>query len=254
MVSRICWNCQFFVPDDPETLLTGVCRRHAPKAVDYQSYSLPEKHSMTLDMGHCLAAGTQVGEAVVPLFQLGAGDAVPASCHATDATGMDANDILPFSIPEVYRPLAVSVSASRANSGAATVGANPILKLVPINVGGTSQGVAETVEIPIEGANVQAKDTGTDQFFDIRYTFPKLNPIATGLVGFRVDLTGTTEDDIAQVRNLKIGLIVGDLIGSTFPSPVMSKAKFATISLGNTDFCGEFQKSTGAIPAIPVID
>jgi hypothetical protein len=251
MVSRICWNCQFFQADDPDTLLTGVCRRHAPKAADYQSYLVPEKKTMTLDMGHCLAAGTMVGEAVVPLFKLGAGDAVPASCHATDASGINANDILPFSIPKSYRPIIVSVSASRANSGAATVGANPVLKLVPVVVGGDTQGVVETVEIPIPGDNVQPKDTATDQFFDIRYTFPLLNPIGMGLVGFRVDLTGDTEDDVAQVRNLKIGLLVGELTGDLSPSPLKSKAKFAVISLANTDFCGEFQKKTGEIPAIP---
>lgn len=251
MVSRICWNCQYFEADDPETLLTGVCRRHAPKGADYQGFWLPNQRAIRLEFGHCLAAGTMVGEALVPLFILGAGDAVPASCHATDATGMNANDILPLQVPEAFRPITASVSASRLNSGDATVGANPILKLQPVVVGGDSQGIGETLEIPIPGANVQAKDTGTDQFVDINFDFELENPINSGLIGFRADLTGTTEDDIAQVRNLKVALLIGNLMGSTSPNPITSKAKWAVISLGNTDFCGEFQKKTGTIPAIP---
>jgi hypothetical protein len=255
MVERICWNCKFFAADDPETLLTGVCRRHAPRGVDYSSLNLPEQTDSRIDIGHCLAAGTMVGDALIPLHILGAGDALPATCHAANDTGMNANDILPLELPKPWRPVRVRVSASRLNTGAATVGANPILKIQPIIIGGDAQGAGETIEIVCDGADCQPHDTGTDKFVDFQYVFPLANLVNGGLVGFRATLDGTSEDEIAQVRNLKIGLLLGDNIGTAgSPSPIKSKAKWAVISLGNTDFCGEFEKAISTIPPIPEID
>jgi hypothetical protein len=255
MVERICWNCKFFEADDPETLLTGVCRRHAPRGVDFSSYGLPEQTDSRIDIGHCLAAGTMVGDALIPLFNLGAGDALPPTCHAANGTGMNANDILPLELPSPWRPVRAYVSASRLNTGAASVGANPVLKIQPISIEGDSQIPGETIEIICDGADCQAHDTGTDNFVDFQYVFPLTNPVLSGLVGFRATLDGTSEDEIAQVRNLKIGLLLADNIGSAgAPNPITSKAKWAVISLGNTDFCGEFEKAIATIPPIPAID
>jgi hypothetical protein len=253
MVSRICWNCHFFIANDPAAALDGVCVRHAPKGFDFSSFNLANLYSYRLDFGRCLAAGTMEGDAVLPLHINGDGDSTPPTCFATDASGLNNDGILPFVLPAIARsPITVNVSASRLNSGAASVGSAPILTLVPVNVGGDTQAAGVPLLIPIPPASVQVKDTATDLFVDINAVIEILPSINPGLIGFRADLTGDTENDINQVRNLKIGILMGNRIGPTL-TPETSKTKWAQITNGSTQNCGEFKPTTETIPAIPEI-
>lgn len=253
MVSKICWNCHFFVADDPLTALTGVCRRHAPRGVDFQAFGIAEQKSMRIDMGLCDGSGTLYEEAVVPLKAQGGVPTGLDSCPADNLSGIDSNILNPSVVTlDAYSPVGILVAASRMNSGAGTVGTNPVLHLQSVSVYGDHCLNGWSVDIPITPANVSPKDTATDIFVK-EYLEVSENGF-TGLLGLRVDLTGATENDIAQVRNLKVGVVFARRVGNIGLTPPTSKAKWANIADGSADFCGEFKNSTETIPAIPVIE
>jgi len=252
MVARKCWDCQFFIADNAETLKTGICVRRAPKGADFSAFALANAYSYRLEMGHCLAAGTQVGDAVIPLHIDGNADNMPPTCHATDATGLNANDILPFSLPEgAYFAVKFTLSASRLNTGAATVGLIPKLKLVPVLVRGDDQAAGSVIELPLAPGVCQPHDTATDLFSTHQITLGLENYLLTGLIGFRLDLSGTSEDYISQVRNLKLGIEMALTVGNNSTTPPTSKAKYAAITDGSIQYCGDFKRTTETIPAIP---
>jgi hypothetical protein len=252
MVARKCWDCQFFIADNAATVKTGICVRKAPTGADFSAFALANAYSYRLEMGHCLAAGTMVGDAVIPLHIDGNADSMPPSCHATDATGMNADDILPFSLPEgAYFAVKFHLAASRLNTGAATVGLNPKLKLVPVRVNGDDQGASSVIELILSASSCQPHGTGTDLFSSQNITLGLENYLISGLVGFRVDLSGTSEDYISQVRNLKIGIEMALVVGNNSITPPTSKAKFAAITDGSIQYCGDFKRTTETIPAIP---
>jgi len=252
MVARKCWNCQFFIADDSESSLAGICVRKAPKGADFSAFNLANSYCYRIDFGHCLAAGTMVGDDILPLHIDGNADNMPPSCHAADVTGMNENDILPFVLPNGnYYGVTFTVSASRLNTGAGTVGLLPKLKLQPVRVMGDTQLGGDVLELIMSASHVQPHDTATDDFSTIVCNIPNASNILTGLIGFRVDLSGTSPNYISQVRNLKIGVELSQVIGNDAVSPPTSKAKWAKITDGSQQFCGDFKQTTLIIPVIP---
>lgn len=242
MPAKQCWYCQHFIPDNPETLVSGICARRAPKGADYQSLYTAKQNSFWLDIGHIIAAGTIQSGSALPLHIAGYG-AGPASCHAADTTGLSAADILPFSIPlfDTINVAAWALSASLLNSGAASVGSAPILHLYQIRVNNGDQTVLNEIPIPIAPANVGINGNVTDLFVNTNGIFTTPVALSPGCCGFRLDLTQTGEDDISEVRNLKMGLLV---MGSSLPetsSAEISKSKYAAITDGTAVSCGEFR-------------
>lgn len=242
MVAKLCWYCRHFLADNPGTLVSGICTRHAPKGSDYQSRYLSQQTSFRLDMGHLLAAGTIQSAAALPLHALGNADTLAASCHAADTTGLNSNDIMPFQLPvfDSLNVVSAGVAASLLNSGTSSVGDAPYLHLYQISVLGASQTVRNLIDIPIASANVQVNGTATDLFSDNISVLSSPVALAHGCCGFRVDLTQTGENDISEVRNLKIGLLVMGTQVSSAVSAASSKAKYAAIIDGTAASCGEF--------------
>lgn len=250
MVSKICWNCHFFVADDSGSQLGGVCVRHAPKGADFNAFALSDKWSYRFDFGLVNPGGQIYGGGVTPLHLAGAAAAAP-SCHATDATGYNANDILPYLLPNGgFRIVRCNVAASLLNSGAGTVGTDPLLHLRPVVISGDSQSQGELIDIPIPPSLVSANGNITDLFVNENIDLGRINPIFPGLMGFRVELSGTGENDISEARNLKIGLTLATQNGVVL-DPITSKAKWATLVDASTQYCGEFKPSTETIPPIP---
>lgn len=208
-------------------------------------------------MGHINEDGSVQGDIVLPLHLGGyigtPPDETPASCPPNNATGLDDNDLNPAVILlDAYSPIGIHVCASRMNSGAVTVGTNPLLHLKSVSVRGADCLNGWSVDIPIPAASVSPKDDATDNFVS-EYLEVNENGF-TGLLGLRVDLTGTGENDIAQVRNIKIGVVFARRSSNIGLTPPTSKAKWANIADGSSDFCGEFKNSTETIPAIPVVE
>lgn len=252
MTARLCWNCKYFQATDPESALDGICKRHAPKNRDFQSFNIADQLSFMMEAGD--VGGALVSGGVLPLIKTGI-NGQPPTCHATNATGLDANDIVPIATPLFScGPVYIRVNASRMNSGAGTVGAEPTLKVQCVGVSGTGQSDQWEVDVPCNG--VQPNGTGTDSF---AYGYAEINPVSPStlqfarLTGFRVDLSGTTENDVAEVRNLMIGVEGTNHAGNLSLTPPTSAAKWGQISDGSTQFCGEFAKNHETIPAIPVI-
>lgn len=237
---RECRNCEFFIADDPLLLTTGVCRRHAPRGNHYQSFGLADQQNFVVEMGTIDGAGTVFEDAITPLY-LGGGSTVGLypSCPPNNLAGVNSNNIMPATIiSDAYAPVFLEVFASRMCSGAATVGLNPVLHLVAVSVRGNDCLAGWTADIPIRPSTVGVKNSVTDIFVRESLDLDVLG--FSGPLGLRLDLTGATENDIAQIRNFKIGVLFARRSENIGVNPVTSKSKWATIS-ESTKWCGEFK-------------
>lgn len=251
MVNRLCWNCHFFIADDSGSLLTGICCRKAPTGADFNSFGMVDKLSYRFDFGLISPIGEIIGEEKVAMHLAGV-QAAPASCSTADTVGFNANNIAPYLLPEGgFRVVKLQVAASLLNSGAVTVGDNPILTLQPVSVRGDTQLQGAEIPIPIPPALVQPFANINNLFLDIDVEVELENPIVSGLVGFRVDLEKTGENEIAEAKNLKIGLTLATNASLASITPPDSKAKWAQITDGSTQYCGDFKVQTETIPTIP---
>lgn len=241
-----CWECKHFAAVNRETSLAGWCRREAPRGFDFTARNITNQECFRIDFGYM--DPTLTGGVVLPLKILGP-PALDDSCHATDATGFNADDIIPASILNNYYPCAIQVAASRFNSGAASVG-TPVLKVQGVQVLGDSQTQLFEASITIPAAYVGINGAATDNFHSTYMDITGIDSTAGGLFGMRLDLTGTTADDVAQIRQFKAGIVF-----KTFNNPVVgdtySKEKYAAITDATAQGCGQFVRLIGTIPTIP---
>lgn len=49
-----CWGCQYFFPDDAESLISGRCHRYAPRNLDYEGFAAVEVETPLTDKGDLL--------------------------------------------------------------------------------------------------------------------------------------------------------------------------------------------------------
>jgi hypothetical protein len=254
---RQCWNCKYFVADNPATLLSGRCHRHAPSGLDYLTYRFINRSMCHLEFGNMDPSGDVFGNGdLVPLYQ-NADNWGTTLCWDADDSGWNDSVINPFMIPFAGKIVRCQLAAARLNTGAATVGTNPILKIQQVQVRGTNQLVnPDVIKIPINPLYCQARDTAADNFHDIAigtdvmHTLT-MNPLSQGAVGYRVDCTAEDENQIYQFRLLKISFLICDWNGVDI-GPEASLEKWAFISDGTQNKCGEYARSIVTVPPIPV--
>lgn len=252
MTTRLCWKCKYFIATNAETSLAGICVRNAPKNADFVSYYALSRYSMTFNFGYVGDPSLQGGD-ILPLIKGGWYLDTP-TCHASNAQGLATDDINPFAVGSGAKIKSVAVYAARMNTGAATVGTNPVLHLRQKNVVLATQTDGAVIDIPIPASMCNPTGTAVDKLVVAKLNFdPNANTGIYTCSGFVADLTGSTENDIAAIRNLGVQIIMESLDADTPNTPVSSAGKFGQISDGTTMQCGDFALSETTIPAIPEI-
>lgn len=255
-MTRLCWTCKYFVADNPATLLSGRCRRHAPAGLDYLTYKFADRAMCHLEFGAMDPAGDVFGDgALVPLYQ-NANVAGAPSCFPSDGDGWNDPVVNPFMIPFHGRITKVHLAWARLNTGAPIVGTAPILQIQHVEVRGTTQySNPDVIRIPIPPEHLQPRDTLTDNYHSISIS-PDLmkdltvNALSQGPVGFRVDCTAANSNRIYQFRLLKIAFLLTDWNGVDI-SPPSSLEKWAYIDDGSINKCGEYVPAISVVPPIP---
>lgn len=243
-----CWNCRFFVADDPERQIYGRCRRHAPHNLDFMGFAA-FRDRIQFQAGY-FSADIKIGGSC-QMYRAN-GDPLVDMPIVPPNLGYNSNQSFPYTIPGGFYLERISWAASLLNVGTATVGAAPVLKLNLYQVQSGSFPLVDTIELPVLPAYVGIAGNVTDAFGNFNYQIPEPFQIPAGQFGWKLDLTDTDDNVIAEVRNVNFCLIASPLTEIDFDS-AESIAKYARISDGTTMWCGEFKENNNTIPPEPIL-
>lgn len=240
-----CWKCDHFLAENVLSSLSGRCTRKAPKGLSQNGL-----REIWFNCG--IIAGFRIGGPglMTVISRTGKIDQTHLVWFE-DTEGLNDNDSYPWVIPAGYKLTKLVVALSSANTGAASVGTAPVLRINVAQVGGTSITTLATVPVPLDPAHCHEYDYLNDDFVTAEYDLPTPVPIGMGVWGLRIDLrTGSDPNVITQVRNPMIGALVR--YDPTLTDAV-SKGKYALINDGTVNLCSKFKPNTGTVPVVPEV-
>lgn len=246
-MSRICWNCRYFDHDDSLGTYSGKCRRHAPRAVDANGLANDyTRNSHRVQMGRVDEGIMTSVDSPVALYITQGVQVLPTSGGA----GLAGDNCFPFTIGGGHRLAKVHVSSILMNTGAASVGANPVFKVGLYVIGETTDTLMHTVEIPIPAAQVGIAGNLTNNFIQLDYTLPTPWPDPPSDVGrlwaARFILESGDPNIIGEIDNT---MIAGEI--DYYGMEPYAPAAFPWMIEGNVQRCGQFLMNSGTIPALP---
>lgn len=248
-MERICWNCKFFQHDDSGGAFPngGVCRRYAPQGRDTNGLAA-NKQLIEVQFGIVDETIYKAANSPLPLF-LNQQATAALPCIAA-AGGYNANTIWPWLNDGNWTLEGMRVMASLANTGAATVGANPVLQIEAYIVDGTTKTLYHTVDLELgAGDTVGIEGNVTDSL--CRWLVTDLYQAnatamhAPAFGGFAVKLTDDNPDLIGEIRNPMLSVLLSRYV------PAITNATFAYLQRGDSMQCGDFVPTTGSDPALP---
>lgn len=245
-MERLCWNCHFFEHDPELNPYSGKCRRNAPKGLDANTlYVTGQQQAHLFKLG--LIDSTIFKSADSPL-NLFANAESPFTLPMSDGNGFNANGCFPLFTTPAHKVTTVSFQCSLVNTGAATVGDNPILEIGVYAVTANADVLAFLVEIPIPPASVGVAGNTTDNLVLVHHNIPVPLPEGGGVGGTfaaKIHLYSGDENKIGEIRNPFLATEIEE-VSETYAGPA-----FPWISRGNIDWCGEFKQSVETVPPLP---
>lgn len=246
MSPRLCWNCRYFEHDDSLGTYSGKCRRHAPHAIDANGLATDfTRNSHRVQMGRVDEGIMTSINSPVALYITQGIQVLPTSGGA----GLAGDNCFPFTIGGGHRLSKVHVSSLLMNTGAASVGANPVFKIGLYIIGETTDSLQTTLEIPIPPEYVGVAGNLTNHFFNYDYVLPTPwpdPPLPVGrLWAAKFILEAGNANVIGEIDNT---MIAGEL---DYYGTEYQHAAFPWIVAGNTARCGKFKQNNGVIPALP---
>lgn len=246
-MSRICWDCRYFDHDDTMGTYSGKCRRHAPHGVDANTFVTDAtRNAHRVQMGRVDNGIMTSAVSPVNLYITQGIQVLPVS----NGSGFAGDGCFPFTIGGGHRITKIHVSSLLMNTGAASVGANPVFKIGIYTVDESADNLATTLQIPIPPAYVGIAGNLTNHFFHLDYPLPNPWPDYDipngGLWAAKFILESGDSNIIGEIDNTIVSAEL-DFYGSD-PS---EQRLFPWVTSGNTFWCGEFQKNSGVIPVLP---
>lgn len=236
MKSYNCSKCHFFKTNTALSENSGECHRKSPTGKDANGLANGLRDARFFEAG--VISDTIFSETDVYLYRnqfelLDEADPLPVS---KGSTGLNSNEIFPFSPQFGMNLYSIQCTASLANTGAATIGEAPILKLKVYRIYGSTVQLLNTLEM----ATATTSTIGI--FGDLVDGFPRfsayVDPLlsipSNALFGFEIELdTSNSEDYIAEIRNPMVMLRCYRTYSPTNP--------FSLIPDKTIIRCGEFK-------------
>lgn len=245
MTTRICWNCRWFEADDTQGTYSGKCRRHAPRGFDSNSYvGDVTRNSHRVQMGRVNNGIMTSAASPINTYITQGVNVLPTA----NGSGFAGDGCFPFTIGPGHKLTKIHVETLLMNTGAATVGTNPVFKMGIYTVDESTDTLVNTLEIPVPAADVGIAGNTTNNMFSVDYTLATPWPeseLGVGLWAMKFILESGDENIIGEIDNT----IVSGELDFYGPSPTDERL-FPWIIEGNTFWCGEFQKQTGTIPVL----
>lgn len=187
----------------------------------------------------------------------------------------------PFAVPPNAEIVAVQMNLAKGAVGTATVGADPHLRVFFYDIDGSNDTFRGVVSIPIPQAKVGVNsNTGLPNYHQefLKLSTP-ISPFTNGgFMGLRVDLTDNTDNEVIYaVRQLSLTVYMRTPLSDVLSVPLIvaavtppedppevtpsfispseiptSQGKYSIIFDGQEMWCGEYKRSAGTIPPIPI--
>lgn len=246
MLNRICWHCRFFDHNNQMGTYSGKCRRHAPKGIDSNSFVTDAtRNAHRVQMGIVDAGLMTPAISPVALYITQGVQVLPTS----SGNGLKGDDCFPFTLGAGHRVSKLHITSILMNTGAATVGENPVFKIGVYTVDLDTDTLQTTWEVPIPVAYVGIKGNRTNNFFHYDYSLPLPWPEVPfengGTWAAKFILEDGDPDIIGEIDNTIMSAEI-DFYGADSSDYRL----FPWIIEGNTFRCGEYQFNTGIIPAL----
>lgn len=168
----------------------------------------------------------------------------------SNGLGLAGDGCFPFVIGGGHRITKFHVTSLLMNTGAATVGTNPVFKIGIYRVDANSDVLLTTLDIPIPPAFLGVAGNTTNNLFNYDYTLPVPYPdpaFTTGVLWApKFILQSGSPDIVGEIDNTLIAF-ENDFYGDT----ATDQKLFPWVTQGNEFWCGQFKRNPGTIPAMP---
>lgn len=248
-MNRICWNCKYFGNDSSGGTFPngGVCRRYAPQGRDTNGLAA-NKQLYEVQFGIVGETIYKASNSPLPLYlNQQATGALP---DLAASGGYNANTIWPWLNDGNWALEAMRVMASLCNTGADSVGTDPVLQVEAYKIDGTTKTLYQTVDLELgTGDSVGIEGNTSDSLcrflVDDLYTANATVLHAPGFGGFAIKLTDDNPNLVGEIRNPMLSVLLSRYV------PAITNATFPYLQRGDVMQCGDFVPNSGTIPPLP---